>query len=1552
MTLFYQSGRVSRLSVGVPGFTEAGDLTLDVSGSLGIGTTQPRAEADVPNISIRGDIRDSSNQTGANGFYLSQDELGVRWRAGNPEVQAVINVQDDGEQIGFGTFDTLNFKGTDPFVVTVTEGDPNTQVAEILINPGFTKTQYGEGFGLVTSFGPDGTFWSIPGYEPGYGITGSVGFTSVGLGTNQPADDFQIGIGSTGVTINAALGRIRAQIIEADNIEVDGNLTVESLVVTPGIATLTDLEVVNDAIIPNAIIGFGSITESVTGIATINNLVSGGSTLGVGGEDTFVLGDLFVNGGIGSFSDDVFVGGDLEVRGEFTVGQLNAINAIISGIATINQIEGNVGVFTGLNVGLATVAQIGFNTGIGTQLSLVNLDVSGIATINNSELGVTTVGFASISDANIGIATVERVDVEVIDIEQAQVGILTVGIGLSVSGIATFVGIVTVTGDAFIDGSLTVTQQFNVKDLGAENLEVTGIGTIVELRSDVGIITSLFTEGIGNSGIITTRGLEAETLNAGVGTIASLFATDIDADFGRIGILTGNILDYNVGFVSSLVSGLATVGIITGDQLFYYDESFINGVTFLDNVLQINNNVNIDSGITTINTGPRGGAGFATFSNDVYVGNDLFVAGELSFEQLTGNNLFVTGIGTINDLRFAVGAGTYLDLEFLEVGLATIKNLKGTDADIEDINGDNLVIRNFADIRAIGARFINVAEDPLDPGSGSIVSPRLTVSDTATINDIVETGISQVEDQRVVKEIVGVSTIQFLTVTGIATIADVTFETAAGNVIGVNTINAGLGSFGSIQIGTDNSDEGTIINEDGIIADNGDFRDTLTANTGIITDLSAETANIDSAGITSANIDRELVGISTIGFADITDLNAGVATVGILTVTESFFSTGVSTFVGVTSIFGSAIVDGDLTVTGVTTFNQLDAEQSQIGILTVTTELDANGVINAEDVVIEQDLTVAGFSSFTGFATFTDAKFDEIETRILDVTEQANFENMFQSPTGIATLNVVGIKSALIDQTTIGVATVGFGSFTDLFAANANITGIITAKGEITIEGEVSITGIATIDQLEVTGIATIANEIVGFSSIGVGTITEADIEDLDVEYLRVGTYATFGQPGAANTTIGIMSVTGVSTFVGLVTTRGDMFVDGNLFVTGIQSIPQLNAKQSIIGILTVTDYVNINNLIQEPTGFSTFSDVSFNVGLGTTAYIGFASITDLEVTEDLIVKRNLLVNGITSLGSTDATTGFTTVIGDLYIGGDLFVQDDIFYDEIVGRNLFISGIATVNDLRASVGVITDLSGETLTYDDIVAISSVTTPELNATNIYAGLTSTNTLTSEDSAIGVATAISLNSGSVNVSGLTSTNSLLVSGTADIKDLNVLNNAEIDFNLLVKGNADIEGDLELLGAGSSITTPLLYVDQIEAEKILVGIQTVTERLDFSDSQSSLLTKDSSSVLVKKVEVPGSTTVEVYTFSSIDYSGFEFTVQSSIVATSDLQVAKIHGITNNAAIAFNQYSTVFLNEELALIDVVDSGNSTVSISIENLSPNVSIHDINITLTRSSLF
>ena len=123
MALNYLSGRLSRASFGIPGFSTSGDLTVDVAGALGIGTTLPRAEIDTPNISIREQIVDSSGEEGPIGYFLSADVEGVRWIQGNPGALSRIRLYDNGVQVGFSDFTGLNFVAPDDEFIKITPND-------------------------------------------------------------------------------------------------------------------------------------------------------------------------------------------------------------------------------------------------------------------------------------------------------------------------------------------------------------------------------------------------------------------------------------------------------------------------------------------------------------------------------------------------------------------------------------------------------------------------------------------------------------------------------------------------------------------------------------------------------------------------------------------------------------------------------------------------------------------------------------------------------------------------------------------------------------------------------------------------------------------------------------------------------------------------------------------------------------------------------------------------------------------------------------------------------------------------------------------------------------------------------------------------------------------------------------------------------------------------------------------------------------------------------------------------------------------------------------
>jgi hypothetical protein len=1502
MALFYQSGRVSRFAVGTPGFSTNRDLTLSVSGAIGIETAKPRASIDTPEISIRGPIYDAGIQTGGLGYFLSQDIEGVKWVAASPQDLTFIRVFEDDVQVGVSSFSGLNFISNDSSLFDIKESAIGPNIADINFNTYWIRTEYGNNAGISTGYGPDGTYASLP----GYGTSEAVGVTSVGIGTDNPQDDFQVGIGSTGVTINGPEGKLEAETIKAKNIEIEGNITVESLIVDPGIATFRgniDAQGIS-SFTGDVIAGFATIQELYVNDLEVELFRAGVSTLGFGqsaSSFTVVENGLEVQGNIGTFFNDLYVGNDLFVAGDTFFNQINAENIRVTGISTLNAVEGNTGIFTSFEVtGITTLNQLEFNTGVGTNLQLESSTI-GVLTATDINAGVATIGFASIGDANVsGIVTVTEVDVEQIDIERAQVGILTITEGLSVTGTSTFVGLVTVTGDAFIDGDLTVTDQFTVQDLGAENLEVTGIGTIVNLESNVGIITTLFTEGSVNTGVGTFNVVEANDIQAGTGTIGGvgfesgrLEGDELDFDRARIGILTGDLLSYGIGtFRNQLNSpGTSNIAVAIGSNLNYSGFSQINGVTFGDELVDILNRDLQVSGITSF-------IGLGTFGDSLYVKEDLFVGGELSFEQLTGTNLQVLGIATINQLDLNTGIGTFLDLEFLQVGVATITNLLGTISTITRMDSGTVAVTTdpskyptsdgqfYAD-RAF-TEFLNSVET---------FSTDLTVFDETDLQGTLE-------------------------VTGLSTFSSDIDVNADINVSGLTTTNflfAGVGTILLLDTDFINSDEinaGIITTQDLVVTGSADFQGDVVVDIG-------GTANIANANIGFASVTEEVVGTSTVGFLSATDANIGVATVGLLSATDAeiedlevntfragiatvgfgsfgtdssegaLYVTGINTFVGFTTFTGEVFINGDLTVSGITTFKQLDAEQSQIGILTTKTLLDSNGLIDAENVAISTNLTVSGLTTLTGFTTTADVIVgggltvvgDTTFLGIVSITDTL-FVN--QEITGIATVNnlnfnvgigstlTVGILSAT-DLYVAGVSTfVGVGTFEndlyvsqDLFVernivaaaisaenyfatgvstfsdtniegslgisssvqidenlivdGNAVVGGGITFEGDIDIDsnvnvdiqGNINATGISTfndlrfntgigtfldLEQLDV-GIATIATANIttsytGFASITNETVGLSTVEEQRVGILTVGFGKTVGD--------GTFYRTGIGTIVGFTTYKGDIFIDGNQTITGVVSFSQLDANQSRIGILTVNDLLDSDFIFSSgPLGFATLNNFSANLGIVTGLTVsGVLTAQELEV-EDLTVTRNLLVGGISTLGA-PGPTGFTTTLGDLYVGGDLFVQDDIFYDEISGRNLFISGVGTINTLFVNTGIVTTLSA-----DDFDANVGV------VTNLTVGVAT----------VGTYIGTSIQTETLDVTGVSTFN-----GNAVFN-----NDVRIDNNLDVVGIITAQ-NIEAVGF---FTGPQALIGQILADNatintimntnLMSGVTSVTNQLD---------------------------------------------------------------------------------------------------------------------------
>ena len=1293
MALFYQSGRVSRFAVGTPGFSTNRDLTLNVSGAIGIETAKPRASIDTPEISIRGPIYDAGIQTGGLGYFLSQDVEGVKWVAASPFDLTFIRVFEDDVQVGLSSFSGLNFVSNDSSLFDIKESAIGPNIADINFNTYWIRTEYGNNAGISTGYGPDGTYASIP----GYGTSEAVGVTSVGIGTDNPQDDFQVGIGSTGVTINGPEGKVEAEIIKAKNIEIEGNITVESLIVDPGIATFRgniDAQGIS-SFSGDVIAGFATIQELYVNDLEVELFRAGVSTLGFGqsaSSFTVVENGLEVQGSIGTFFNDLYVGNDLFVAGDTFFNQINAENIRVTGIATLNEVEGNTGIFTSFEVtGITTLNQLEFNTGVGTDLQLESSTI-GVLTATDISAGFATIGFASITDVNVsGIVTVTEVDVEQIDIERAQVGVLTITEGLSVTGTSTFVGLVTITGNAFIDGDLTVTDQFTVQDLGAENLEVTGIGTIVNLESNVGIITTLFTEGSVNTGVGTFNIVETNDIQAGTGTIGGvgfesgrLEGDELDFDIARIGILTGDLLSYGIGtFRTQLNSpGISNIAVAIGSNLNYSGLSQINGVTFGDELVDIVNRDLQVSGITTF-------VGLGTFGSDLFVKEDLFVGGELSFEQLTGTNLQVLGIATINQLDLNTGIGTFLDLEFLQVGVATITNLLGT----------------ISTITRMDSGTVAVTTDPskYPTSTGQFYADRGFIEFSNALDSRTTDFVAREKaDIQGTLEVVGLSTFS----SDIDLNADI-------NVSGLTTTNflfAGVGTILLLDTDFINSDEinaGIITTQDLVVTGSADFQGDVVVDIG-------GTANIANANIGFASVTEEVVGTSTVGFLSATNANVGVVTVGIISATEvdiddlevntarigvatvgfgsfgtnqnagALYVTGINTFIGFTTFTGEVYIDGDLTVSGITTFQQLDAEQSQIGILTTKTLLDSNGLIDAENVAISTNLTVSGLTTLTGFTTTADVIVGGALTVVGDTTflgivsiTDTLFVN--QEITGIATVNNLNFNVGIGSTLTVGILTAG-----SLAVSGAStFTGVGTFQNDLYVsqdlfvERNVLVGGALTVRDLNatgnsnLTGFASITSGDIGIATIGIASITDATIGVATVGFLSV----TDG------------NISGIVTFSGEIDIDANVDIEGtlrvdDLNVTGLGSINNADIGIATIGFASITnELVGLSTVEEQRVGILT---VGFGktVGDGTFYRTGIGTIVGFTTFKgDIFIDGNQTITGVVSFSQLDANQSRI---------GILTVNTLLDSDFILSSGPL--GFATLNNFSANLGIVTGLT--------------------------------------------------------------------------------------------------------------------------------------------------------------------------------------------------------------------------------------------------------------------
>ena len=387
------------------------------------------------------------------------------------------------------------------------------------------------------------------------------------------------------------------------------------------------------------------------------------------------------------------------------------------------------------------------------------------------------------------------------------------------------------------------------------------------------------------------------------------------------------------------------------------------------------------------------------------------------------------------------------------------------------------------------------------------------------------------------------------------------------------------------------------------------------------------------------------------------------------------------------------------------------------------------------------------------------------------------------SVSAVTAQNVIGGIASVTQLSVSGISTLSGGLILTggLSIDNLVVSGITTSSsfvgpltgdvvGDLTGDVTGDVTGNVTGNVVgnltgNVTGIADTALSLSGTPNIGVGIITAASINstgNLDVD---------------GHTELDQLNVSGLSTFAGDVKTTGDI------------TISNPNPTITFIDTDTTPNYRIIQN-----GGKLAIQDIQDSFA----ERFGINQIGRVIINRDLDVDRHLEVAGLSTF------IGIVTTTNDLFVGGDLFVSDDIVLDSLRGNFLNITGLSTfVGNAQFNGNV--SIAG-TLTYEDVTNIDSVgvVTARSGVRINSGGLVVSSGVATFTSAIDANGGANISGGlvanSLQVSDLTSGRVVLAGASGELED-----STNLTFNgslFTVTGNHTVTGTLTagLIDGGS--------------------------------------------------------------------------------------------------------------------------------------------------------
>jgi len=565
---------------------------------------------------------------------------------------------------------------------------------------------------------------------------------------------------------------------------------------------------------------------------------------------------------------------------------------------------------------------------------------------------------------------------------------------------------------------------------------------------------------------------------------------------------------------------------------------------------------------------------------------------------------------------------------------------------------------------------------------------------------------------------------------------------------------------------------------------------------------------------------------------------------------------------GITTLSGGNVeVDNDLLVSGITTTTLLNVgTAATISNLTLSTGpgVGVTAILDEDDMVSDRVDALATQQSIKKYVD------DQVTAQDLDGTADTG---TFAIDLDTQTLDLRGDTNQV--YITASGQTVNVGLDTNVTIPNnltvtnqTQLSGMTTVSGTLDVNGvtdtqSLNVSGVATVATLGVTGVTTTQSlQVVGVTTTGTLLVGGNTSTPGSTDYSSV---TLSGQSSVSFNVTYTRQATGFTLDTGTVSSGNAQFnSNSNYYYYVASSGPQADGRIIIfsevdnawvvlldigenftegnvsdgdaLGFVTAEETVTANSTTADGRNVpQASSDIVYATsGGGTTTGIGVTITTDGNaIFAGIVTASTLNVTGQSTLGVTTTTDlssnqlvvaglttlavngGITTTGGDLYVGGNIFVKEDIVFDEVVGRNLNITGVGTINTLG--------VTGVTTTqFLEVTGVSTLT----GYVGVGSGLVVAGVATflgSVDIGVG-ATINNANLYNANLTGVTTVATLGVTGITTVGILTAYGNVELTQDLEVEGHtildtvhvsgmATFRGGIDI-GTGTTIRNAVLH------------------------------------------------------------------------------------------------------------------------------------------------